>query len=479
MNILLLFATLSTSSKAFQKTTFNSETELDSNKVIELNKNGYSNRLTSPDQSINIGRKAISIAKKINYQKGIAEGYRVTGIGYYYTNNSDSALNNYLISLNIFKKIKDEIGEAKVSSNIGNLWAEIDYDKSLEYFNQTLVIANKHSIKDLIAGTYLNIGNAYYRKKNYSLALSNYTRSNSLFKKINNPIGITQSLQNIGVIYFYLNNFDVAEKTLLEANKKSKENELNNTIATINLTLSTIYINKNNFKKAEQYINEGIGFAKLVNNQKLIYDYTYTNYELESKRKNYEKALEYLKEINALDSINYKKNTASNINLIQQTLKQQQTQKENELTIQAQINAQKLAFAIGAVTIMAFLVIFLLIKTNKRSKKSNSELTALNNEVIKQKNNVDRINHQLEEIIGERTKDLIIKNQKLSEYSSHLSHQIRGPVATLKGLMMLVEDKLVDSNEIAPQIKKCVDDIDSKIMTINEDLHDPTRKGLS
>jgi signal transduction histidine kinase len=106
-------------------------------------------------------------------------------------------------------------------------------------------------------------------------------------------------------------------------------------------------------------------------------------------------------------------------------------------------------------------------------------LIALNEEVVKQKNNVDRINQQLEEIIVERTKDLIIKNQKLSEYSSHLSHQIRGPVATLKGLMMLVEDKLVESNEVAPQIKKCVDDIDEKIMNINEALHDSNKEGLT
>lgn len=100
------------------------------------------------------------------------------------------------------------------------------------------------------------------------------------------------------------------------------------------------------------------------------------------------------------------------------------------------------------------MVIILLIRINRRSAESNKELTALNEEVSFQKQNIDRINHKLEEIITERTKDLIYKNQKLSEYSSHLSHQIRGPVAKLKGLVMLLEGDMVKSKDVVPQIKK-------------------------
>ncbi|HET8829857.1 MAG TPA: hypothetical protein VFM79_10980, partial [Pelobium sp.] len=221
-----------------------------------------------------------------------------------------------------------------------------------------------------------------------------------------------------------------------------------------------------------------LALAKLTHDKKKFYDLTFIRYELEAKRKDYKKALHYLRQVNILDSINYTTTITSNINLIQKTLNQEQIQKENELTIQAQRNAKKLAFAIGVVAVLCFFVIFLLIRNNKKSKLSNDKLTLLNEEVVQQKNNVDRINQQLEELIAERTKDLIIKNQKLSEYSSHLSHQIRGPVATLKGLMMLVEDQMVESNEVAPQIKKCVDDIDEKIMNINEALHDSSKHGL-
>lgn len=454
-------------------------TKINRQTVKELNQKAYNSRLTDPEQTILIGKQANRFATEMNFFEEIAESNRVIGIGFSYSNERDSALNRYLLSMKQFQEIRDELGEAKVLNNIGNLWTEIDYDQALSCYQKVLKIAQKYKKKELIAGSYLNIGNTYYRKKSYNVALKNYKKSNIMFQEVKNPIGITQSLQNMGVIYYNLNDLGNSEILLMQANSKAREYELNSSIAGINMTLSSIFIKKHDFEKAEKYINEGIGFSKIVNDQKKIYDYTYISYELENSRKNFKKALYYLKEVNVLDSIKFRENIAANINLIQKTLKQEQTQKEYELTIQAQRNAKKLSFAIGIVAVLCFFVILLLVVSNKKSKSSNLKLIALNEEVLKQKNNVDRINHQLEELIAERTKDLIIKNQKLSEYSSHLSHQIRGPVATLKGLMMLVEDKLVESHEVAPQIKKCVDDIDDKIMNINEALHDASKSGLS
>ena len=102
----------------------------------------------------------------------------------------------------------------------------------------------------------------------------------------------------------------------------------------------------------------------------------------------------------------------------------------------------------------------------------------MNHEVSKQKDDLDRANHNLEEIIDVRTKDLKIKNTKLSEYSSHLSHQIRSPVATLKGLLLLESDNLIDKEEFVEQMGKCINDLDDKIININETLNNPNLSSL-
>ena len=451
----------------------------DTTEVKRLNEQAYQNRLTDPAQSITSAKKALDLSQKINFIDGEAESYRVIGIGYYYLNQRDSSLNNYLKALSLFSNSGNLLGEAKVSNNIGNLWLEIDYDKSLFFFKKTLAIAQKFNRKELIAGSYLNIGNAYYRKKNYTIALKNYEVSSKIFNELNNPIGITQSLQNLGVIYYSINNYEKAIEILTKANLKAKEYELNTTVASINLTLTSCYIATGKYELAQKYLEEGNAFAKLVSDVKKIYDYTYTRYELEYKKKNYAQAIIHLKEVHDQDSIFYKENIASNINLIQQTLKQQQIQSENERIIENQKNAKKLTIAVSAVLILAFLLIFILVRSNRKSSQSNAELQRLNEEVKQQKDNVDRINQKLEEIITERTKDLIIKNQKLAEYSSHLSHQIRAPVATLKGLMLLIQEDAVEFKEIIPQIKKCADNIDFQILNINDALNDPTQYHLN
>ncbi|MEJ7694193.1 tetratricopeptide repeat protein [Daejeonella sp.] len=446
--------------------------------VIELNKKGFENRLIDPEKTIKFASRAMKLGKALKYENGIAESYRVLGVGNYYLNKNETAIENYLNALTYFKKNKNVEGEAKVYNNIGNLYREIDYDKSLENFQKSLALALKLNIKDLIAGLYMNLGTVYLRKNEYDQALSNYQNSLAIFTKLDNTIGITQSMQNLGLVYFQLNQLDKSEELLINARSKARENKLNNSIAGIDLTLSSIYISKENFKQAEKTIKEGALFARLVKSPKLEYDYMLTSYELENKRKNYERALYYLQIVYKQDSITYKGNISDKISLLEAQHRQLEKQRANELTIARSKYSQILFWASSLVALLSFFVIFLLIKNVKKSKLINSELTRLNQEVSQQKDDLDRTNQNLEELIEERTMDLKNKNKKLSEYSSHLSHQIRSPVATLKGLMLLENENLIDKQEFIEQMGKCINDLDDKIININENLNNPGRSSL-
>jgi flagellar biosynthesis/type III secretory pathway M-ring protein FliF/YscJ len=164
--------------------------------------------------------------------------------------------------------------------------------------------------------------------------------------------------------------------------------------------------------------------------------------------------------------------------MLQEQFKQQAKQRENELTIQRQQNDRIKFWAVTVVAGLLLVVIALLISNVKRKTVTNLKLTDLNEEVSRQKDNLDRVNHHLEEIIDERTKDLQIKNKKLSEYSSYLSHQIRGPIATLRGLMNLEKEGLVDEKECINMMDKCVSDIDQKIIEMSEMLNDTSKNAF-
>lgn len=128
-------------------------------------------------------------------------------------------------------------------------------------------------------------------------------------------------------------------------------------------------------------------------------------------------------------------------------------------------------WSIVIVVVLLITIIALLIYTVRRSATSNRKLLELNNEITHQKDNLNLINQHLEEIINNRTKDLKEKNKQLSEYSYYLSHQIRGPIATLKGLMILEKEHLIDQTQCIDMMNKCVSEIDEKIIEISTKLH--------
>ena len=450
----------------------------DTDEVIKLDLTGFNMRLTDPEQTFADAERALKIAQKIDYKGGIGESYRILGIAYYYLDQPVKAIDSYLTALNYFKQIDDLKSQGKVYNNIGNLYGANDNDRALEFFQQSLAIAKKLDDKQLIAGLYLNIGVAYSHKKSYNQALNFYNKSEAMFAVLKDSDNLVQCVQNKGVIYCSLNQFDIAENLLLAAHKRAKQLDLNKPIASIDLTLADIYIAQNKFSDAENTITEGIVFAKIVKSEKLQSDFVYTSYQLELKRKNYARALNILQGIYTQDSSYYKDKSSIELNLMREQVKQQARQKENEILLQRQQYDRVKFWSVAMMAGLLLVLVGLLISNVKRKANTNIQLTNLNAEVSRQKDNLDRINHHLEEIIDERTKDLQVKNKKLSEYSSYLSHQIRGPIATLKGLLNLEKEGLVDQPECIKMMNKSVADIDDKIIEMSDMLHDPGRTGF-
>jgi tetratricopeptide (TPR) repeat protein/uncharacterized coiled-coil protein SlyX len=451
---------------------------IDTSMIANLNKQAYDNRLTAPDQTIKQALKALVFSNKINFPNGAAEANRVIGIGYGYLSQPDTALTYYLKALTIFENTRNLVGMAKVDNNIGNLYKESDYDKSIEYFNETLRIANKIENDDLKAMCYLNFGNIYYRKNKFQMAFDYYTKSNELFTKLNNVPNMIQCQQNLGVIYYnWRHDPDKALTLLLEANRQAKEKDLNTTVASINLTIIKIYKDKNKFDEADKYLNEGLVYAELVKSVKLIYDYKLSSYELKLKRNDYKGALVSLQDIYHIDSVKYKKTESIRLNLLNVQFNQSEIEHRNEKIKAEQSQQQILFWASVFVAGLLFVVILLLISNVNRKAKTNKRLTELNAKISEQKENLNQINHHLEEIIDERTKDLQVKNKKLADYSLHLSHQIRGPIATLKGLLNLEKDNLIQQEECIKLMNKCVSEIDDNIIDMSGMLHESIKKG--
>lgn len=452
----------------------------DTSEVLSYIRRGFEMRLTDAGQTIQLTDKALQLGKKLNFTKGIAEAYRVKGLGEHYLGDNEKAIENYLQALAIFQKVHNNIGVVRIYLNISSLYQELDYDKCIEYLQDAMKLYQSENLNNnnLLASIYLNLGNAYQLKHNFSKALFNYNRSYDIISKLDNPELKVTVLQNLGVIYYSTGNNDKAKEYLFKAINLARELDLNQPVAQINLTLSDIYIGEGSYNKAEKSLNEGRAYALLSKNDRLQKNFLNTFYQLEIKRRNYERALNYLQVIYKTDSTDYTSRNSAALNLYQIRYKQEELRRENERIIMQQRYDRNIMLATAALIVLLAIVVLLLTTNVRRKASTNKKLTGLNAEISKQKDNLDRINHHLEEIINERTKDLQFKNKKLSEYSSYLSHQIRGPIATLKGLMNLEQEGLLNQQECLNMMNKCVSDIDDKIMDMSDMLHNPDRTGM-
>lgn len=450
----------------------------DTVKVNTLNDAAYDCRLYDAAKTIRLATLGGKLAHKINFNRGEAEAHRMIGLGQFYQGKTDLSIKNYLAALNLFRANGDARGLAQTYNNIGNVYRDIDANKALHNFDFALDIAKEIDDRPLIAGLHMNVGIIFIREQKFTEAQRRFEQAYLLFKSINNPSGITLALLNLGVLELRRGNVEKAKKLLIEASTRAKKTKAFSTISSINLSLVTIEIQNKNFKLAEYYRNEGAKYAKIVEDEKLIIDYEHTSFELERARKNYKQALKHLSTVYTIDSTNYSKELSQKIGLIETQHNLWKREQESKQLMKEKKFIQKLNWALAAVILLAISSIVLLVFLVKKKNKSNDQLNTLNQEISAQKEALDRMNKHLEDIIEERTQDLQRKNKKLSEYSSHLSHEIRGPVAAMKGLVALGKEHLLDEEEFLSGMTSCVEDIDKKIMNINHNLQDQTKDSL-
>ena len=150
----------------------------DSNKVMVLLKaaNGINTPLID---NINYSNDAFNLANKINYNRGKLE------------------------ALNSLGKANNRIG---------------DYELNIKYLFEELRLSSEFFPGDssLQAGIYLSIGEAYRAVGNYDLAKEYLSKSNVIYRLVNDSLGIAKSHDRLAAVYFELYFRDKSEDNLIK-----------------------------------------------------------------------------------------------------------------------------------------------------------------------------------------------------------------------------------------------------------------------
>ncbi len=188
-------------------------------------------RLVDREQAISYGNLAITTARKINYNKGIAQAFNDLGIIFFDKENYDSAITLYNHSLEIRKQLKDEKGQAKLYNKIG-------------------IVFQKQGL--------------------FEKALTNQFKALSLFEKTGDETGIAYSLNNIGIINqnmgLYKDAIKYQEQSIAIKEKTGDKYGL----AGSYVNIANNYLNILDFSKSSAYYQKAIDICRALGDKEYL-----------------------------------------------------------------------------------------------------------------------------------------------------------------------------------------------------------------
>lgn len=355
----------------------------------------------------------------------------------------DSALHYYQLSFEYATSSQSYYDQAIALNNSGLIFYRLDNpQEAITYFEEALRIKKQEGIQDGIDLNLLNIAMCNNEIGQYEEAID---AMNELIKRCSNQDSncsnnlIQDANYQLGLSYELLRSYDIAIDYYLKSINEFKGYNSPQTYGGALYHLALLKFDTEP-ELALQYLKDSEAFALREKKKRLLKDIYALYAKYYEQIGNFNTSLNYLAKHNVLkDSIFNEKmsNNMRNLQLSAQKKKNDEVLRKQQLLLE---RSNQISILIGIVAILAFLIAILFYFLVRTIRKSNKDLTK---EVAKKT-----------ELILNSTVALKKTNEKLvraqSEYQ-HLiyrsSHDLKGPITTLLGLIHLLKKEGFTSQE--------------------------------
>ena len=417
--------------------------------------------------ALNYLNRAYYIAKKKNDYESLVSTYTALGSLYYSLAIYDKALKYHFESIKLKEKKKDKRRLPNSYNNIGLVFYKVDdTEQALEYFDKALKLKLELGDTMRTVSTYINKGLVYNELKEDLKAKENFKKVIDIAQKYNSSIRLLGDAYNgLGNVYIREHNYDSAQYYLKLAMAEAEEYHSSYLQGSNYYLMAKLNFLRGDLDKAIEYLNMSQKISREIDNKVRQKNNMKLFAQIFEKKNLYDSAFYYQKKYSALEDSIFNERRAKNISNLQIALSEQQ----NLQIIEAQdkqLTQNRFFFlfllSVLILSIILFLVIF---KNYKTTSRINRKLQESRRQVVIQKNNLEAKNKELakaQKIINEqnstlkdineglelkvkkRTRELELSNLELEKVVKDLdqfiyktSHDLRGPLATMQGIINL------------------------------------------
>jgi len=404
----------------------------------------------SPEDQLKYAQRVIDLAEKSGNQYYIIRANMIIGVAHRQMGNLGQALEHLLKGAAIAAESE------KYDPILANIYTEIstcytqndDSENALMYGLKTIDILRKTGNKRELAINLLNTGYDYYTIAQYDSALKYYNEAESLFLDQGMDIGLAYISGNRALVFWKKGDFEQARSGLFKAIEMLEPLGDSYGMADYYNQLGHVFMEQEDDENAIIYARKGLEFALQEGLKEQIRDASYLLFLLNENAGNYQEALNYQSQYFAYkDSIQNLETTQRLANLRTQ-FEVGQKQAEVDLLLEQKRNNQIIMIA-GGIMLVIVTTLVLVIFYSYQSK------TRLSNQLREQKDS------------------LVVLNNTKDKFFSIISHDLRGPVGALRGLLYAIKRNWddMDPEELKDILGQMENSADRLVKLLDNLLH--------
>ncbi len=418
------------------------------------------NRMEEPKEALNILLGMLPVATRNNFREEQKRILNNLALAYTVRAEYDKALDYHFQTLMMREEDGDVEEIAVTLNNIGLVYFKLrNYPKALEFYTKALEYLQKSTDKSFMGQQLINIGLCHNQMKNFNEAFETFKK---VFDSCGNGCQDVVKVSGwfgMGVANYGLEKYEMAEKFFKDSYEVAASSNNPRFQAENLVYLGKIYIAIAKPDEAVQALEQAEQIATQYAYNELLID-TYRQFSVLYHQVNdHENASAYQRKYIALKDSVYSERLIEKIAELQTNF----AERENIATIAAKeevITRQRmLNISIGIIAVLAALLVFVLYRSNRTVRRVNTALSEAKAEL-------QILNEDLDKKVKEKTASLRKVNEELDNFIYKTSHDIRGPLASLKGIcnLALMEVKDPTSIEYLKKLDETADKL-NKILT--------------